>query len=118
MILVSSFIFIFFLHLLLTLYSSAELLCLIILCWLLLVCGICINGMSRGSPDPSTTCDYVMSRGSPDPSTICGGNKKLHLSLMLCVINKNLCFSSNLCRTMLMCDYALVELYCCALVGP
>nr|BAJ91084.1 predicted protein [Hordeum vulgare subsp. vulgare] len=36
------------------------------------------------------------------------GNKKLRLSLMLCVINKHFCFSSNLCRTMLMCDYALV----------
>ena len=57
-----------------------------------------------------------------------GGNKKLRLSLMLCLINKNMCFSSNLCRTMLMCDYALVgpfccapafvELFCCALVGP
>ena len=57
-----------------------------------------------------------------------GGNKKLRLSLMLCVINKNLCFSSNLCRTMLMfdcalvgpfcCAPALVELFCGALVGP
>ncbi|KAE8771985.1 phosphoethanolamine N-methyltransferase 1-like [Hordeum vulgare] len=57
-----------------------------------------------------------------------GGDKKLRLSLMLCVINKNLCFSSNICRTMLMCDYALVgpfccaptlvELFCCAFVGP
>ncbi|KAE8803035.1 hypothetical protein D1007_21245 [Hordeum vulgare] len=57
-----------------------------------------------------------------------GGNKKLRLSLMLCLINKNMCFSSNLCRTMLMCDYALVgsfwctpalvELFCCAPVGP
>ncbi|XP_044953937.1 phosphoethanolamine N-methyltransferase 1-like [Hordeum vulgare subsp. vulgare] len=57
-----------------------------------------------------------------------GGNMKLRLSLMLCVIYKSLCFSSNLCRTMLMCDYALVgpfccapafvDLFCCALVGP
>ncbi|XP_044946816.1 uncharacterized protein LOC123395845 isoform X2 [Hordeum vulgare subsp. vulgare] len=43
-----------------------------------------------------------------------GGNKKLRLSLMLYVINKNLCFSSNFCQTMLMCGYALVGPFCCA----